>query len=73
VPEPLLATAAGMLAGNQPQVAGHLFATAKTLRRSHRQRERQRCHRSYARMRHQSLCRRPRVGLFDHRTVQFSD
>src|SRR5580704_11393881 len=52
VPEPLLATAAGMLAGNQSQVAGHLFATAKTLRRSHRQRERQRRDRSHAWMRH---------------------
>jgi hypothetical protein len=62
-----------MLAGNQPQVAGHLFATAKTLRRSHRQRERQRRDRSHARMRHQSPCRWPRLGLLGHRTVQFCD
>ena len=48
VSEPLLASAAGIFAGNQPQVAGHLFAALETLRGPHRQRERQRRDRSHA-------------------------
>jgi hypothetical protein len=51
VPESLLvSTAAGILAGNQPQVAGHLFTAAKTFRRPPGQRARQRRDRSHTRI-----------------------
>ena len=58
--------------GIEPQVAGHLFAALKTLRGSHRQRERECRDRPHARMGHQPLCRRLQGSLLGYRKVQLS-